>query len=201
MNDLPISELLSSRGFEGEGAVRALERLYRDGLTRPGKTRTATAKIEAADRTLGAAFVRHCRKPACRPPPGEGREAVLVSAAYCESCGGSDNRREVERMLAAMKAAGWSKLLVAGGSPGTRGELERLCTDRVDVRFVTDETIPNRRNVAPLLDWSDVTVIWSSTEISHKATAVLRGGKVITVARRGVAALAVAVRERCATAG
>ena len=42
--------------------------------------------------------------------------------------------------------------------------------------------------------------IRSSTEIPHKDTAVLRGGKVLTVGRRGVAALAVAVRERCATA-
>ncbi len=81
MDDLALSELLSSRGFEGEGAERALERLHRDGLTRPGKTRIAAAKIEAADRALGAAFARHCRQPACLPSPGETREPVLVSTA------------------------------------------------------------------------------------------------------------------------
>ena len=82
--------------------------------------------------------------------------------------------------MTAMKVAGWTKLLVAGGSPGTRGELERLCAGRIDVRFVTEEIKPNRRTVAPLLDWSDVTAIWSSTEIPHKATAVLRGSKALT---------------------
>ncbi len=197
MDDLALSELLSSRGFEGKGAERALERLYREGLTRPGKTRIAAAKIEAVDRALGAAFARHCQQPACLPPPGEPREPMLVSAAHCETCGGSDNRRAVERMLAAMTRAGWTKLLVAGGSPGTRGELERLCAGRLDLQFVTEDTNPNRRTVEPLHVWSDVTVIWASTEISHKTTAVLRGRKVLTVPRRGVAALAEAVRKRC----
>ena len=74
-----------------------------------------------------------------------------------------------------MQRLGWRKLLVAGGPPGTRGELERLCERRLDIRFVTEETTPNRKTVAPLFDWSDDTAIWSSTEIPHKATAVLRG--------------------------
>ncbi|MDE0254379.1 MAG: hypothetical protein OYG32_06255 [Rhodospirillaceae bacterium] len=200
MDDLPITDLLSSRGFEGEGAQRALETLCREGLTRPGKTRIAAAKVAAVDRVLAGAFVRHCRKPACLPRPGGDREAIPVSAAHCETCGGSDNRREVERMLAAMKCAGWTRLLVVGGSPGTRGELERLCAGQLDLRFVTEETTPNRRTVAPLLDRSDVVAIWTSTEISHKATAVLRGPKVLKVPRRGVAALAEAVRKRCAAA-
>ena len=197
MDDLAIPELLSSLGFEGDGAKRALQRLYREGLTRPGKSRIATTKIEAVKRTLGAAFVRHCHKPACEPVRGGRREPVIVAAAHCETCGGSDNRRAVERMLKAMQQIGWRRLLVAGGSPGTRGELERLCADGIDLRFVTAETNPNRRTVAPLLDWSDVAAIWASTQITHKATAVLRGPKVLTVPRRGVAALAEAVAARC----
>ena len=201
MHDVALSELLSSRGFEGESAQLALDRLCRHGLTRPGKSRIAEAKIAAVDEILGAAFFRHCRKPACRPAAPESREPVLVSAGHCESCGGSDNRRAVEEMLAAMQCAGWTKLLVAGGSPGTRGDLERLCRGRLELRFVTEETTPNRKIVGPLLDWSDVTAIWTSSEISHKATAVLRGRKVLKVPRRGVAALAAAVRDRCRRAG
>ena len=204
MDDLAISRLLSSLGFEGEDGKRALQRLYRQGLTRPGKTRIATTKIEAVKRTLGAAFVRHCREPACEPALGESRDPVIVAAPHCEICGGSDNRRAVERMLKAMRRVGWRKLLVAGGSPGTRGELERLCADGIDLRFVTAETNPNRRTVAPLLGWSDVVAIWASTELPHKTTAVLRGPKVLRVPRRGVAALAAAVEARCgisATAG
>ena len=201
MHDVALSELLSSRGFEGESAQLALGRLCRHGMTRSGKSRIAEVKIEAVDEILGAAFVRHCRKPACRPSAPDSREPVLVSAEYCESCGGSDNRRAVEEMLAAMQAAGWTKLLVAGGSPGTRGDLERLCRGRLEQRFITGETTPNRKIAGPPLDWSDVTAIWTLSEISHKATAVLRGRKVLKVPRRGVAALAAAVRDRCRRAG
>lgn len=197
MDNQPILELLSSRGFEAAGAERALALLCREGLTRRGKLRIATGKIEAVDRVLGKAFVRHCRKPACQSSDGEDREAVLVSAAHCETCAGSDNRREVELMLVAMARTGWTKLLVVGGSPGTRGELERLCAGRLDLRFVTEETMPNKRTIAPQLDWSDLVAIWISTEIRHKATAVLRGPKILKVPRRGVAALAKAIRERC----
>ena len=197
MHDVALSELLSSRGFEGESAQLALDRLCRHGLTRSGKSRIAEAKIAAVDEILGAAFLRYCRRPACRPAAPDSREPVLVSAEYCESCGGSDNRRAVEEMLAAC----WTKLVVAGGSPGTRGDLERLCRGRLELRFVTGETTPNRKIAGPLLTWSDVTAIWTSSEISHKATAVLRGRKVLRVPRRGVAALAAAVRDRCRRAG
>lgn len=59
MDGLPITELLSSRGFEGEGAERALETLYREGLTRPGKTRIAAAnRPNAASRDAIAPFCR-----------------------------------------------------------------------------------------------------------------------------------------------
>ena len=200
MQDAALSELLLSRGFEGDGAERALRALYNAGLTRPGKTRIAAAKIAAVDGALASAFARHCGTPACRPPPGDGREPVTVAAAHCETCGGSDNRRAVEGMVKAMRRAGWRKLLVVGGSPGVRGELKELCGGRLRLRFVTNETTPNRKTVAPQLEWSDVAAIWTSSEISHKTTSALAGPKVLRVPRRSVAALADAVRERCARA-
>ena len=69
--------------------------------------------------------------------------------------------------------------------------------DRLELRFVTEDTTPNRKIVGPFLEWSEITAIWTSTEISHKATAVLRGRKVLKIPRRGVAALAEAVQDRC----
>ena len=197
MRDMALSDVLSSRGFVGEGAELALGLLCRLGLTRPGKSRIATAKLDAVDEAFGAAFLRHCKKATCLPPARDIREAVLVAAEHCEVCGGSDNRRAVEAMLVAMRQAGWTKLLVVGGSPGTRGDLERLCRDRLKLRFITEDTTPNRKTVGPLLEWSEITAIWTSTEISHKATAVLRDRKVLKVPRRGVAALAETVQNRC----
>ncbi len=200
MRDTALSELLSSRGFEGDGAQLALAELCRRGLTRRGKKRIALTKIEAVDQALAAAFLRRCSGTACRRDARDSRVEVLVAAEHCEICGGSDNRRAVEEMLAAMRRAGCAKLLVAGGSPGTRGDLERLCAGRIGLRFVTEDTTPNRKTVGSLLGWSDIAVVWVSTEISHKATSALHGPKVLKVMRRGVAALAAAVRKRCLSA-
>lgn len=155
MRDTDLSELLSSRGFEGAGAELALAELYRLGLTRHGKKRIALAKIGAVDEALRAAFLRRCLRcsgTACRRDACDSRTEVLVSVKHCEICRGSDNHRAVEGMLDAMRRAGCAKLLVAGGSPGTRGDLERLCGDRIGLRFVTEDTTPNRKTVGPLLD-------------------------------------------------
>ena len=197
MRDIALSELLAARGFSGESGKTALELLHRAGLTRPGKVRIAESKVAAVDEALDVAFVRHCRKPDCRPSDTDTRRPVPVSARHCDSCGGSDNRRAVDGMVAAMRAAGLQALLVVGGSPGTRGDLRKHCDDRLGLRFVTEETPPDRKTVGQLLGWSDVAAIWTSTEISHKATAAIRGPKVLRVPRRGVAALANAVRDRC----
>lgn len=200
MHDLVLSELLASRGFKGKYVQLALDELCRHGLTRPSKTGIAKRKLPEVDHVLNTAFVRHCRKPDCLPPFDETRQPIQVSAEHCEACGGSDNRREVERMLTAMKQTGRTKLLVVGGSPGTRHELKRLCAARLDLQFVTDGTTPNRKTVKPRGDRADVAIIWGSTEIPHKATALLRGKKIITVAKRGIAALAREIREYCTRA-
>ena len=197
-----MEDLLSSRGFRGDAVKLALDELYRHGLTRRGKSRIAVAKIESVDNVLGAAFRRHCKKPACRPAGRDGRRDVLVSAEYCEVCGGSDNRRAVDAMLTAMHRAGLTRLLVVGGAPGTRQDLRGCCRNRCELDFVTEETNPRSKVIRSLLRWSDVTVIWASTEISHKATAPLRRSrKIVRVPRRGVAALAQAVQNHCFAAG
>ncbi len=197
MRDMALSELFAARGFAGDSGKAALELLYQAGLTRPGKVRIAVIKVAAVDEALGAAFVRHCRKPDCRPSVSDTRRPVPVSPRHCQSCGGSDNRRAVEEMITAMTAVGWRKLLVVGGSPGTRGDLQKLCGGRLGLRFITEDTRPDRKTIARMLGWSDVAVIWTSTEISHKATEALGGQKVLRVPRRGVAALANTVRDRC----
>ena len=71
--------------------------------------------------TLGPAFLWHRRKPTCLPRPGNVHEPVLVAASHCESCGGRDNRRAVERMLPAMRRVGLGKLLVATVRPAIAG--------------------------------------------------------------------------------
>lgn len=201
MKDIALSGLLSSYGFEGANVEPALGVLYQQGLTRNGKRRIAVSKSNAVEEALYAAFARHCKKDACRASVGRGRVAVLVAPRHCEVCGGSDNRGAVEEMLVAMRRANWKKLLVFGGSPGTRNDFKKLCGNRIELRFVTEKTRPNKKKIRSLLDWSDIAVVWASTEIPHAATDGICGNEVLTVPRRGVAALAIVVRDRCRGVG
>ena len=96
----------------------------------------------------------------------------------------------------------WGKLLVATVRPAIAGSPNGSVPARsseVERRFFTKETRPNKRTVAPLLDWSDIAEIWASTQIGHKATAVPRGTQVLRVPSRGAAALAEAVEVWCGT--
>lgn len=196
MQDVSLKEFLASRGFEGEQAERAFDELCERGLTRPGKERIAEYKAGAVDEALAAAFFLVCSKPGCREKADAARVVLPASSPRrCEVCGGSDNRRAVDEMLGAMSREGRKKLLVVGGSPGTREELRRLCGERCALRFVTEEKRLGRREAKPRLDWSDVTAVWCSTEIDHKITDHFRGSKVVKVRKRGVAALARDVRD------
>ena len=63
MDDRSMSELPSALGLEGEGAEPRLDRLYEEGLTRPGKARIGTPKIGTVGSILGVTFVQRYRIP------------------------------------------------------------------------------------------------------------------------------------------
>ena len=196
MKDVPLTDLLSDHGFEGKDADMALSLLQRLGFTRPGKKRIAVSKTSDVSEALKAEFIRVCRKDACiRGAAGDPRRLVRTNARYCDICGGQDNRRAVDEMLCAMRRGGLKKLLVVGGSPNARQELKRLCDASCELRFITDEANPTRNRIIPQMDWADMVLVWASTQISHKATVLLRGPKVITVPKTGITALAHAVRD------
>lgn len=197
MQDVSLAELLSKHGFEGKNADMALDFLQERRLTRPGKKRIAISKTDNVLEVLREAFIQVCGKDACtRRSAGDLRKQVRTDARYCDICGGQDNRRAVDEMLSAMRCRGVKKLLVMGGSPNTRSELERLCNTSCELRFITDEDSSADKKIIPQRDWADIVVIWKSTQISHKMTTALRRSpKAITVTRRGITALADAVCE------
>lgn len=191
MQDVSLMELLSRHVFKGENADIALILLQKRGLTRPGKRRIAACKTTRVSKALSAAFIRTCGKDACiRGSTGGLRKQVRTDARFCDICGGQDNRRAVNEMLYAMRSKGMRKLLVVGGSPNSRKELERLCNTSCELRFITGEENPASKKISAQSDWADIVLIWASTQISHKTTSSLHGPKVVTVPKRGITALA-----------
>ncbi len=194
MSDLDKRALFHELGFGGDPAP--YERaLAADGLSRPEKPRIHASKRGAVEESLSRRFRRVCGRGDCQRAAAkrpDGREIVLASTQEaCEVCGGSANRAAVDRLVEALGAAGWSKLCVVGGSPGTRTELGSLVGGRLDLRLIEGTGVKRTSaNAAADLAWADLVVIWGGTELDHKVSNLYKGPRVILVHKRGIAHLA-----------
>jgi hypothetical protein len=195
--DLPIDELLAELGYRDREAKRAARTaLETAGLTTNRKMRIATHKLDIVRRTLAERFVLVCTKSTCHDAlAGDVRMIVLASdATDCAICVGSANRVAIDLAIAALRCRGWSRVVVVGGSPGTRQSLVELVGDRLELRVVRGDERRTKRDATANLSWADVVVIWGSTELDHAVskpyTDASSKRRVVTCPRRGVAALA-----------
>lgn len=204
MTDITISRMLSDFGVSHPEAVRsAVEALVEAGVlsSRPNRTRIAADKRERVAAVIAGAFLRHCNNGNCRRQSGElaaERAALLSDQRHCEVCGGSSNRSALERMAAALSQRGLSRVLVVGGTEEAEREIRAGSDGSVEFRFVNTKVARDDRYHRSNRDWAEVIVIWSSTPLPHKVSRHYEhssGAIRVTVTRRGVAAMADAVRE------
>ncbi|MDC0666703.1 hypothetical protein [Nannocystis radixulma] len=196
--DLDIDALLAELGLRA-GEARDLGRaaLEAAGLTRPGKRNLAAGKRPRVEEVIAEEFVRTCSRPHCRAAAAnDGRIVVDLdgsAARLCEYCGGSTNRSAWERALVAMARRDWHRLVVVGGSPPLHHELRALVGGRIDLRLVDGTARRTAHDAAHDLAWADRIVVWGATLLDHKVSQLYtdrRSPKVVTVARRGLTALA-----------
>jgi hypothetical protein len=197
VGDIEISEFLASLGLQGNDADRARAVLEADGLTNPRKRRISELKLDRARASIDARFARFCASCASRTDPGE-REVVDVRAAACARCGGSRNDRALAELVEACEAACLRRLVIVGGSPDVRRELGTL-NGTLELRLIDGTERRTRPEAQRDLAWADLVVIGGSSELGHKVsnlyTRTNGGPPVITVSRRGVEAISVAVVE------
>ena len=123
------------------------------------------------------------------------------SDADCAVCRGSVNKRACLTLVDAFRARQLRRLLVVGGGPGTAEELRALLGDLIDVRIVDGESYRNATQAEAELRWADVVAVWSSTILPHKVSKLYTDprefrDKLVTVPRRGVAALCQTVTDK-----
>ena len=199
-DDLDILELLRREGLETADAQREGRRaLEAAGLTRPGKRRISRAKLADAGRTLSERLLRLCDDGECRrlaDGRGAGRVAVLAAGSACEICGGSNNRRAAVALARCLRRNDVRRVLVVGGSPTTRAELERLLADdgRLEIRLVDAGGSHSRRDAEPHLQWAQLLVVWGATQLPHKVSKLYTDRppanlRVVSLAKRSVEAL------------
>ncbi|WP_224369244.1 hypothetical protein [Hyalangium versicolor] len=196
--DRDIDEWLAERGYTPtDSRTRARSTLEEAKITNPKKARMSEQKLERAEAVLAERFFRVCSAQACaQVARASGREPLLVEPrTHCESCGGSNNRRAVADFVEACQRKGVKRVVIVGGSPAVREELEDQLGNRVALRMVDGTERHTADKARHNLDWADLVLVWGATELHHKVSEHYTGGpptatrKVIHVTRRGVAAL------------
>lgn len=202
--DVEINGWLDSLGFgAGPSRLAARAALEEAQLTRTGKVRMSDQKLARASELLHARFALHCPSPACvEAARDSGRSPVLASSkALCPHCGGSDNARATQELLAGCAAAGIQRLLVVGGSPSVREELRAALGSALELRTVDGTERRTQERARGDLEWAQLVLVWGATELDHKVSShyihppAAHRGKLVHVARRGIAALSAAAME------
>jgi hypothetical protein len=202
--DVEIDGWLLSVGF-GPGPSRQAARaaLEQVQLTRPGKARMSQQKLERATAELNSRFSLHCSSPACTEAARRSGRQVLPAAtkALCPHCGGSDNARAAQDLLASCAKAQVRRLLVVGGSPSVREELHAALGGALELRTVDGTERRTQDRARSDLEWADLILLWGATELDHKVSSLYtrppeaQRKKLVQVARRGIAALLTAAIE------
>ncbi|HWO27092.1 MAG TPA: hypothetical protein VNO30_50525 [Kofleriaceae bacterium] len=195
--DLVIEAVLDDLGFTGDNARLARTALEEAGLTNAKKKRISAAKLSDLRSVLSARFMLVCTRAPCREAAvAAGANRTVLAAARptaCEVCGGSANAAEIGKAITALVDGGLRRIVVVGGSPSTREELRSLIAGRLELRLVSGTDRRTSRDAKADLSWADLVVIWGSTELDHKISKLYTGasqGRVVTCAKRGIAALA-----------
>ncbi|MGI8927416.1 MAG: hypothetical protein ACR2HN_12340 [Tepidiformaceae bacterium] len=157
-------------------------------------------KAPAARSLLAARLALVCGHPACAQLTTGVRQRVAASAAHCEVCAGSNNRRAARVMAAACAAAGLARLLIVGGTTRLHGELGALLNgSAIELRCIDGaERTPTKKDAVSDLAWAHLLVIWASTPLPHKVSVSYADERPpslrhVTVARRGLEALCMEV--------
>lgn len=202
--DLGIEALLEKAGFgESEAKARARAALEEAKLTHPGKQRISNEKIPRVEAVLKERFFLHCGDPQCLAvAQGSGRELVRASdRSCCQGCGGSDNWRASAALIEACRSRSVRRLVVVGGSPSVREELENALGGSLELRMIDGTERRTADRARNDLEWADLVLIWGASELHHKVSLLYTQAspglrrKVVMVARRGIAALLSAAIE------
>lgn len=197
--DLEIDQALADLGFSGPTAVHAARAaLESAGLTHAGKTRITAAKLPKVQTLLDQSFARACPDPVCRSALARlkpGANLLTVEPRACERCGGSDNRKAMRRLADVCLAQGVRRVVVVGGSPSVREELTSLRPPEWDLRLIDGTERRTLDKARADLEWAQLVIVWGSSELDHRVSQLYTSPtsphrrKVVSVARRGVAAL------------
>jgi hypothetical protein len=123
-----------------------------------------------------------------------------VLAAYCEACHGNSTTQAIEAMLHQLDSAGVTRVVIVGGSPDARALLRRFFAESpVQFDLIDGTRATTAQRARALCDAADVILLWANTMLAHSVSDQFKAtdyrAKTVTIARRGIEALATGVME------
>jgi hypothetical protein len=201
-SSISIDALLAELGVVTQASRDlAREALESAGLTNARKRNIAARKRDEVVSLINERFARVCSDARCQRVIARDPRPKLVTERFaCEVCRGSSNTAAVEAMAAALVDAGRPRLLVVGGSPNARSELEKLLARTgVETQLVDGTVAISSTRADQWVAWADVVVVWGGTQLAHKVSTHFMkpeySSKRLTLASRGMASLSAAVVE------
>lgn len=192
---VPRERLLMEQGYSDPVAqARAIQLMVEAGLTTPTKKNIAAHKSNDCQQLLARSLIRLCHR--CRSTDGGSREPVPAGdRSECEVCGGSAQNTAMQALVAGFRSRGLTRLVVVGGSPELRAQLQRAWPADLELRLVTAERSHNRQQSFDNLTWADCVLVWGSTELAHRISDLYTKGeigreKVVEIHRRSIEAMA-----------
>jgi hypothetical protein len=214
---IEVDALLRDLGYAHRKALKASRAaLIRAGLTRDGKSAIPASKRGSAADLLRREFALLCSNSDCREEyearirsgmaPAGRKILPALDEGRCEVCGGSNNARAVGRLIRLLALHGVRRMLVVGGSPASRAQLESLLAGTVALRLVSGTQRRTREEARRDLEWADLTVVWGGTQLDHKVSNLYSRGRtsgafIVMLRRRGIEALAQVVSDRLEGSG
>ena len=103
----------------------------------------------------------------------------------------------------ALRRKALRRVLIVGGGPGVHSEIRMMAPDDIELRIVPGDANENEKSARSNLAWADLVVVWGGSILSHRVSTLYTDpssrtkGKVVSLQRRGLAALAKRIREYC----
>ena len=186
-----LSSLLRGRGLrEGELEEALLGLLAERGV---GLAEALTVAAAApVQRLLAEAIVLRCAAGGCAAPAGA--VSLTVAPERCEVCGGSDIARAFSAFADACRAGGLSRVVIVGGSPSYRKQLQALyepIRHDFSLALISGTSRKSERRVRGAARSSDLVILWASTLLAHATSNAYEAAnaRTLTVPHRGIGSM------------
>lgn len=182
MKQLATNDIISkndffhSFGLSKEHFHDANKALVENGLTNFRKTSFHITKLERAEAVLKSNFVILCSRCKSADSSHNSNTKLILARQHknCQSCGGSVCKKMFDKATAQLKKKNIQNVALVGGFPKQVKSIKNAFKDHTNLSFVDGTKRLNKKLAAPIINKSDLIIIWCKTPVGHSATRMFK---------------------------